>query len=87
MNMASYPNKHYICNVCDKDLGKMDNVNKINSEIYCDKHYEEALDDHVLHAEETDDNIFLQRELLNCKCGGYKIAGDGAIIRVSDCIC
>lgn len=54
MNMASYPNKRYTCSVCGKDLGSRrerlinpnnaKNVNKIKGKIYCDKHYEEALD-------------------------------------------
>ena len=89
--------KQYICCDCGKNLGnsrdrllnpeKSKCVNKIKDEIYCNKCYEEALDDHALRAEETDEEMFLQRELLNCNCGAYKLGTDGKIIRASDCIC
>ena len=97
MNVASYPNKEYICCVCWKNLGnrrerlinpeKSKTVNKIKGKEYCNKCYEEELDDQVLHAKVTDEEMFLYRELNNCKCGAYKIAVDGIIVRVADCIC
>lgn len=40
-----------------------------------------------LFAEETDEEIFLKQEVLNCNCGAYRIAGDGNILRNADCIC
>lgn len=62
-------------------------VNIIKGKIYCNKCYGEALDDHVLYADETDEEIFLQSELNNCTCGAYKLGIDGIIVKVADCTC